>query len=120
MTKVRVIPPGHGEKVELPGNSWSLQMVNANTAGSTRAMLGISTFTPGFCSDPMIHEEEEMCYVLQGKGCLHVGEETVEYRAGDAVFIPVGVPHAVHNTGHEDVVMVFVFSSPIYPPTQKL
>lgn len=120
MSKVVVVSSGKGERVDLADNSWSLQIVNANTAGSTRAMIGISRFAPGFCSDPMVHEEEEMCYVLQGQGCLHVGEERVEYGAGDAVFIPVNVPHAVHNTGQEDLLMIFAFSSPLYPPTRKL
>lgn len=120
MSDVVIVPAGSGEKVDLPNDSWSLQMINAHTAGSKRAMLGISRFTPNLRTDQMVHEEEEICYVLQGKGCLHVGKEAVEYKAGEAIFIPAGTPHAVHNTGEEDLVMVFAFSSPLYPPTKKV
>lgn len=120
MLKVKVIGEGQGEKVELPQNSWSLQLINARTAGSRKSMIGISTFTPGVCTDQMVHEEEEMCYVIKGKGCLNVGSEVVEYKSGEAVYIPAGVPHGVHNTGEEDLIMVFVFSSPLYPQTRKL
>ena len=119
MEGVKVVPEGHGKKVNLPGGSWSLQMVSADTAGSANSMLGISTFKPGSSTEQMIHEAEEMCYILRGQGCLEVEDKTVAYTAGEAIYIPAGVPHGVRNTGQEDLVMVFVFSSPAYPPTVK-
>lgn len=119
MAEIKVIPKGEGKKVDLQGGSWSLQMVTSDTAGSAKSMLGVSTFKPGSSTEQMIHEEEEMCYILLGKGCLAVGNETYEYKEGEALYIPAGVPHGVHNTGEGDLVMVFVFSSPEYPPTSK-
>ena len=43
----------------------------------------------------------------------------VFFRAGDAMHIPAGVWHAVANTGDDDVVMVFGFAHPDYPPTER-
>ena len=119
MSSIKVVPKGQGKKVDLPGGSWSLQMVTAAATGSKKSMLGLSTFKPGSCTEQMIHEEEEMCYVLRGKGCLEVKDKAFTCAAGEAVYIPAGVPHGVRNTGREDLVMVFVFSSPAYPPTKK-
>lgn len=119
MAEVRVISQAEGNRVELPGGSWSLLMVTGELAGASKSMLGISTFKPGVSTDQLIHDEEEMCYVLQGQGALNVGNKVISYKSGEAVYIPAGVPHGVHNTGDEDLVMVFVFSYPQYPPTKK-
>jgi mannose-6-phosphate isomerase-like protein (cupin superfamily) len=43
----------------------------------------------------------------------------VPFKAGDGLFIPAGVWHAVANTGGEDVAMVFGFPFPTYPPTER-
>jgi quercetin dioxygenase-like cupin family protein len=43
----------------------------------------------------------------------------VRFGAGDALHIPAGVWHAVVNDGDEDVVMVFGFPHPDYPPTER-
>ena len=40
-------------------------------------------------------------------------------RAGQALHIPPGLWHAVANTGDEDVMMVFGFPYPDYPPTER-
>lgn len=119
MKTVKIIPKGEGKKVDLPGGSWSLQMVTKDTVGSEKSMIGISTFKPGTRGDQMVHEEEEMCYVLSGKGKIEVDDQAVECKAGDAIYIAPGVPHGVYNPEKEDLVMVFAFSSSEYPPTSK-
>lgn len=115
---VKVISFEQGEKVNIGNNSWSCHLLNAKTAGVTKAMLGISTFTPGTDTPQKIHEEEELCYILKGRGCITVGSEEVFCEAGQALYIPAGVPHGVRNKGSDDVVMVYVFSYPQYPPTK--
>jgi quercetin dioxygenase-like cupin family protein len=65
------------------------------------------------------HETEEFAYVVSGVGELRLDDEAVEFAAGDALHIPAGVWHAVANTGAEDVVMVFGFPHPAYPPTER-
>jgi quercetin dioxygenase-like cupin family protein len=82
--------------------------------------MGVSCFKPGLKTDLMVHEEEELAYVVQGKGkiALKDGGE-VRYQAGDGIYIPAGVAHGVVNDGDEDVVMVAGFSWPEYPPTKK-
>lgn len=116
--EVKVIPFQKGEKVDVGNNSWSCHLITNKSAGATRVMLGLSTFTPGTDTPQKIHTEEELCYILKGRGSITMGEEEIFYQPGEAVFIPAGVPHGVRNRGDEDVVMVYVFSSPQYPPTR--
>jgi oxalate decarboxylase/phosphoglucose isomerase-like protein (cupin superfamily) len=43
----------------------------------------------------------------------------VPVAAGQALYVPAKVWHAVVNPGAEDLVMVFSFPSPGYPPTDR-
>jgi quercetin dioxygenase-like cupin family protein len=81
--------------------------------------LGYSVFTPGTELTPVRHEVEEVAYVVSGAGELRLDGEAVPFRQGDALHIPAGTWHAVVNTGGEDVVMVFGFPHPDYPPTER-
>jgi len=102
------------EPIELPQGSWS-RMV----AKGERSSLGYSVFTPGTERQAGCHETEEVAYVVAGSGELRLDEEAVRFAEGDALTIPAGVWHAVVNTGDEDVVMVFGFPHPDYPPTKR-
>ena len=81
--------------------------------------LGTSVFTPGTELAPVCHETEEVAYVVSGAGELRLDDEAVLFREGDALHIPAGLWHAVANTGDEDVIMVFGFPHPDYPPTER-
>lgn len=62
---------------------------------------------------PHIHESHDLYVVLhRGKGTLHIGEETVDMKAGDSVFIPQGTPHYFITTGKEPTVGIGVFTPP--------
>ncbi|HSG04961.1 MAG TPA: cupin domain-containing protein [Nitrospiria bacterium] len=63
--------------------------------------------------DPHIHETHDLFVTLQrGEGVLHIGEETVEMKKGDSVFIPQGTPHYFVTTGKEPTVALGVFTPP--------
>ena len=49
---------------------------------------------------------EEIYYVLEGHGSMRVGDETRAVGPGDAVAIPPGALHQIHNTG--SVVLKFL------------
>jgi putative monooxygenase len=116
---VRVIALQEVEPIELPGGSWSRMLVTERTAGGNTASLGYSVFTPGTALTPVKHEAEEFAYVVSGHGELRLDGEAIPFQAGDGLFIPAGVWHGVANTGDQDVVMVFGFPHPDYPPTER-
>jgi quercetin dioxygenase-like cupin family protein len=107
------------EPIELPQGSWSRMLVTESQVGGNASSLGYSVFTPGTVLVPVKHEVEEVAYVVSGSGELRLDDEAVPFRQGDAVHIPAGVWHAVANTGDADVVMVFGFPHPDYPPTER-
>jgi quercetin dioxygenase-like cupin family protein len=107
------------EPIELPHGSWSRMLVTDRSADGNRASLGYSVFTPGTELAPVKHEAEEVAYVVSGTGELRLDDRAVPFAPGDALYIPAGIWHAVANTGTEDVVMVFGFPHPDYPPTER-
>ena len=119
MTAVTVVDLHDVEPVELPGGSWSRMVLTERTLSANASSLGYSVFTPGCVTAMVCHETEEVAYVLSGEGELRLEDETVPFAAGQGVFIPAGIWHAVANTGTQDVAMVFGFPHPDYPPTQR-
>ena len=111
---VSIVSLAEVEPIELPHGSWS-RMV----AKGEQSSLGYSVFTPGTELQPVCHETEEVAYVVSGTGELRLDDGAVAFREGDALHIPAGLWHAVANTGEEDVVMVFGFPHPDYPPTDR-
>jgi quercetin dioxygenase-like cupin family protein len=107
------------EPIELPQGSWSRMVLTDKTLSGNRASLGYSVFTPGTVTALVAHETEEVAYVLSGSGELRLEEESVPFSAGEGLHVPAGVWHAVANTGEDDVVMVFGFPYPDYPPTER-
>lgn len=119
MSSVRKIQLEEAARIELPGGSWSRMVLNQSTLQGNQGSLGYSIFTPGTVLLPVAHEVEELAIVIAGTGELRLDDQVVPYGPGDALFIPAGVWHAVANTGDEDVIMVFTFPYPDYPPTQR-
>ena len=94
-------------------------LVTAAHVDGNAVSLGYSVFTPGTELAPVCHETEEVVYVVSGSGELRLDDGAVGFTTGDALHIPAGIWHAVANTGDEDVVMVFGFPHPDYPPTER-
>lgn len=108
------------EAIPLPGGSWSRMVLTDRSLGENRSSLGYSVFTPGCVTAMVSHEVEEVAYVISGRGELRLQDGTaVPFDADQGLFVPAGVWHAVANTGEADVVMVFGFPYPNYPPTDR-
>ena len=114
---VRTVRLDGVEAIPLPQGSWSKKLLTRTTAGAEKCMLGVSNFKPGTVTSFLVHEEEELVYVVTGRGKIRLTDCDIPYAAGDGIYIPAGVPHAVVNDSEEEVMMVFAFSYPDYPPT---
>jgi putative monooxygenase len=104
--------------IDLSGGSWSRLLLTGDGVGAAPT-LGCSSFAPGTATVMLSHATEELAYVMSGTGELRLGDAAVPYAAGQALYIPAGVWHAVANTGDEPVTMVFAFPHPTYPPTER-
>lgn len=105
--------------IELPRGSWSKVLISRERVDGNVSALGFSTFTAGTETAPVSHSVEELAYVTRGSGELRLDGGAVRFDAGDALFIPAGIWHAVVNTGDGDMSMVFTFPHPDYPPTDR-
>ena len=55
---------------------------------------------------------QEIYYVLEGNGEMHIGEETSEVAAGDAIFIKPGELHNIKNLGAGELRILCVCCPP--------
>ena len=54
-------------------------------------------------------EQEEIYFVVEGRGEMCLGEERQEGQGGQAVYIPSDVYHQLTNTGDTPLVMMYCY-----------
>jgi mannose-6-phosphate isomerase-like protein (cupin superfamily) len=77
-------------------------MITEDTCGSDQYTAGLFWVRPGTHGHSDVHPaQDEVYYIISGRGVLHL--EGVEHRmaAGDVVFVPKGHEHSVSNDGDE-------------------
>lgn len=72
--------------VDLPSKTMSMTIGHLSEGQSTRQHR---------------HSYETMLYILEGEGRTFVNDEIVEWKAGDAVYVPVWAWHNHENTGRD-------------------
>jgi quercetin dioxygenase-like cupin family protein len=115
---VAVVAISEVAAIDLPGGSWSRLLLTGDSVGAATT-LGCSSFAAGTSTAMLSHATEELAYVMSGVGELRMEDAVVPFAAGQALYIPAGVWHAVVNTGDAPVTMVFAFPHPTYPPTER-
>ncbi len=62
---------------------------------------GLYVLAPGAVDGQAPHTEDELYFVLSGKGQLRVGEHNASVGAGAVCFVPAHVPHTFHSVTEE-------------------
>jgi quercetin dioxygenase-like cupin family protein len=106
-------------EIPLPNGSWSKMVLTGDSVSGIVSSLGYSVFTPGAEMAMVSHEVEEVAFVVAGAGELRTEQGAIPFTAGDAIHIAPRLWHSVVNTGDVDVIMVFGFPYPAYPPTDR-
>jgi mannose-6-phosphate isomerase-like protein (cupin superfamily) len=76
---------------------------------------------PRLIAPPHVHHsDDEAWYVLEGTLCVHLGEKTIEARAGSAVFAPRGTPHTFWNPDAGLTRYLLVMTPNIYRLIQEI
>jgi len=117
--RITTVPIDSVEEIALPNGSWSKMVLTGERVEGIVSSLGYSVFKPGTELSMVSHETEEVAFVLSGAGELRTEQGAVIVEEGDAIHIPARLWHAVVNTGEENLVMVFGFPYPAYPPTER-
>jgi mannose-6-phosphate isomerase-like protein (cupin superfamily) len=118
-SKARVIPLTEVDPIELTKGSWSRLLVTDQTVEGNQSSLGYSLFTPGMMTGDLSHQVEELAYVVSGRGSIRLEDQELDVGPDQALYIPASLWHTVVNDGSEDLVMVFSFPWPDYPPTER-
>ncbi len=99
----------------LPGRDWRLCVGPENT-GAQRVTVGVATFPEGSAPDGHVHErEEEVVYILEGRGRLVTPDGSVDLEPGVSVYIPPGLHHATVSAGPGPLELLSIFSPPVVP-----
>jgi mannose-6-phosphate isomerase-like protein (cupin superfamily) len=71
------------------------------TLGSSNLWVGLSEIDVGSSSNRHAHDNEEVFFVLAGRGDVEIGDDRAAIEPGSAVLVPSGSPHRLVNTGDE-------------------
>ena len=77
---------------------------------SDRLSVGLAVWPAGSTDHQRPHEEDEVYYVISGRGAIRVAGEDRPIQAGSLVFVAAHVEHRFHSI--EDDLRVLVFWAP--------
>jgi mannose-6-phosphate isomerase-like protein (cupin superfamily) len=98
--------PGHH------GGALSKILVAAGEDGSRVIDYRISSYEPRAHVALHAQAKEQIYHFVEGEGLLTIGDRKLVVRKNSYVFIPPGVPHALHNTGLANLVFL-VITAPV-------
>lgn len=120
MESIEIISERQGVKKDLAGRGWSVDLISEQTSRAKTMMLGISTIRAGATTRKVVHETEELCYVISGSGIVTDGKKRKRFRERDAIFFPANSPHTIVCDKEAEVIMMFTFPTTSFPPTKIL
>lgn len=117
---IRKVSSGAVEEKKLPGRTMR-QLVTTQNLGAETMSLGVIHVSPGETVRPChAHlEEEEIIYIIRGRGEAWVDGEIGPFEQGDAILFTPGSKHMIRNTGQEPLDVLFVFAPPTGPDSYQ-
>lgn len=99
----------------LPGRDW-LHYIGPEINDAKNITVGYSEFPGGSAPEGHVHPtQEEVIYIISGKGELVTPQGTAALEPGTVVYIPVGLHHQTVAYEGEALTMVTSFSPPVVP-----
>ena len=77
-----------------------------------KVMMMMLTVEPGIPTPPHSHPHEQIGYLLEGRGVLLSGGESVKIEAGTSFLVPPYESHNFNATGEKPAIILDVFSPP--------
>jgi mannose-6-phosphate isomerase-like protein (cupin superfamily) len=69
--------------------------------------MGLYALPAGGTDPQKPHQEDEVYYVLAGRGRFRAGTEDLAVEAGSVLFVPAGQPHHFHDIAEDLRLLVF-------------
>lgn len=99
----------------LPGRDWYYLLGPQNSAARNLA-FGVAEFPAGTTAAAHVHaHEEEIIFILAGRGAILTAEQHIALEPGIAVFIPPATEHQISVEDAEPLRLVTLFSPPVVP-----
>ena len=84
-----------------------------STAFSDKVQVRITEYLPGYVHTLHVHpSQDEIIFVLEGKGASETASGKQEIEAGDVVLVPAGVEHATYNPNQKIMRAIIIKSPP--------
>jgi len=74
---------------------------------SDKLSVGLALWPAGSTDRQRPHVEDEVYYVISGRGVIRVADEDRPVKAGSLVFVAAGVEHRYHDIEEDMRVLVF-------------
>jgi mannose-6-phosphate isomerase-like protein (cupin superfamily) len=74
---------------------------------SQKLSVGLAIWPAGAHDGQQPHREDEVYYVISGRGVITVADEQRPVKAGSLVFVTAGVEHRFHDIDEDLRVLVF-------------
>jgi len=82
---------------------------NENRIMRSVARFGEATLdTQGTCQTVSYDRQEELYFVIEGKGVLHYADRTYPMRANDFTYLAPGVKHSIENASNQPLRVVIM------------
>lgn len=94
---------------------WGLtkDLVGPERMGSEKIRFKITEYLPGYSHKLHMHPtQEEVIFVLEGRGITETKEDKIEIGPGSVVFVPAGVYHATLNLSNTEPLRAVIVKSP--------
>ena len=87
------------------------KMGKATLFESARLLVGLNAFEPGQMHELHSHQGmDKLYYVLHGDGLFLLDGRHLAMKAGELMVAPEGVPHGIHNTGTNRLLVLAVLA----------
>jgi mannose-6-phosphate isomerase-like protein (cupin superfamily) len=83
-------------------------LLSTEETGCASVTQFVGYIPPGRAPDHF-HRYDEVVYVLDGEGALHIGGESAPLRPGACVHLPAGLVHCLENAGPGEMAVLGVF-----------
>lgn len=80
---------------------------------------GLYVLEAGATDSQQPHTEDEVYYVVSGRGAITVGEEQKAVQTGSFIFVPAGVRHFFHDIT-ERLSLLVIFAPAEYSQAEQL
>ena len=97
---------------EIKGEEKEPGLIVKLLATGENVSLSLLQAQPGKNFEVHQHEEEELCYIHQGRGIMTIGEKSYEIVAPAVVKVPPNMNHGLWVTGTETLLKLNAHSPP--------